>query len=453
MADSRRSLSPDALDFAPRLLAIQESPPARLPRTVLYVVLTLFFLLLAWSLIGKLDIIASAEGRLVPQTFVKIVQPADAGIVKDILVSEGQHVDAGQVLIRMDAHDAYADEASLRSQLALRGLQLRRIDDELGNIPFTRQPGDPDDLYRQAAAQYQDHHRTYLDTLGQTRDALTKAEREYDSGKEVLAKLEETVPILQQQADAYRDMGKDGYVPRLDMRDKEREYLEKARDLDSQKAVVDSLAAAVGAARKQVAQTTSKYRSDLQAERFEAEGEYRKLQQELAKQVYKNKLLELKAPQAGIVKDLSTHTVGTVVSPGAILLTLVPDEEPLMAEVMVKNEDVAFIHSHQPVKVKLAAYPFQEYGMLDGEVATISADASDDSQSSGNKDDKAKSSPASIYKAIIALHGQTLKSDGKAYPLVPGMQAIAEINEGQRTVMEYLLSPVQKAVQESGHER
>lgn len=108
---SRRSyaLAPEARDFAPGLLAIQESPPARLPRVVLTVVVVLFFILLCWAFFGRLDIIASAEGRLVPQTYVKIVQPADAGIVREILVREGQTVAAGQVLMRMDTQLADAD--------------------------------------------------------------------------------------------------------------------------------------------------------------------------------------------------------------------------------------------------------------------------------------------------------------------------------------------------------
>ena len=112
------TLSADALDFVPGLLSIQESPPARLPRTVMYIVMALFAILLVWAIFGKLDVVASAEGRLVPQTYVKIVQPADAGIVQDILVKEGEKVQAGQVLMRMDPQVALADEKTIRNDLA-----------------------------------------------------------------------------------------------------------------------------------------------------------------------------------------------------------------------------------------------------------------------------------------------------------------------------------------------
>lgn len=454
MSKKSSTLSPDALDFAPSLLAIQESPPARLPRVVMYAVGMLFTILLLWAIFGKLDIIASAEGRLVPQTYVKIVQPADAGIVQEILVKENETVKAGQVLMRMDTRIAKADEKSIATELALRALQLRRIDAELAGKPLTRQPADPAELYSQIDAQYHDRRLAYQDAQGQAQEALRKTQRDYDAGKEVLAKLREVTPILKAQSDAYTDMGKDGYAAQVQVRDKQREYLEKSRDLRAQEETVASLAAAVSQASKQLNQITSKYRSDLQNERVEAVGQHSKLEQEQVKQEHKTGLLELKASQNGIVKDLVTHTIGTVVSPGTVLLSLVPESEPLVAEVMVNNDDVGFVYAQQKVKVKLAAYPFQKYGMLDGTVIHVGPDASEgDNSQKSNKDQKDKPAPQLGYKALIALQSQVLTAQGERLKLVPGMQVIAEINQGRRTVMEYLLSPVQKTLHDSGRER
>ncbi len=447
------ALSPEALDFAPGLLSIQESPPSRLPRTVMYTVGSLFAILLLWAIFGKLNIIASAEGRLVPQSYVKIVQPADAGIVQEILVREGQAVQAGQVLMRMDTKVAEADARTIGNDLGMRSLQLRRIDAELAGTLLIKKPDDPEDLFHQVAAQYRDHRKAYLDSLGQAREALTKARREYDSAIEVLAKLREVTPLLKQQADAYTDMGKEGYAPQVTVRDKQRDYLEKAQDLRAQEATLASLAAAVNQSRKQLDQITSKYRSELMNERMDAEAQYRKLGQDWIKQKHKNGLLELRAPQAGIVNDLATHTIGTVVSPGTVLLSIVPENEPLVAEVSVKNDDIGFVYPKQLVKVKLAAYPFEEYGMLDGQVIRIGPDATPPDTQQQNKDANPNKQQPTTYKAIIAFDSRTLDMGDKKHKLMAGMQVVAEINQGRRTVMQYLLSPVTRAFEESGHER
>jgi hemolysin D len=458
MSDKPHILSPEALDFAPGLLSIQESPPARLPRAVMYTVGVLFVILLLWAIFGKLDIIASAEGRLVPETYIKIVQPSDAGIVQEILVKEGEQVKQGQVLMRMDTQLAEADAKTIGNDLALRSLQLRRIDAELAGKALVRERDDPNDLFRQIESQYHDRRLSYTDALEQAQDALNKSQHEYDSALEVLTKLQQITPILKQQADSYANMGKDGYVPQMTVLDKQRDYLEKSQDLRAQQATVASLEAAVKQAKKQIDQITSKYRSDLQNERVEAGGQHRKLEQDWLKQEHKTGLLELKAPQSGIVKDLATHTIGTVVSPGTVLLSIVPENEPLVAEIMIKNDDVGFVYPQQKVKVKLAAYPFAEYGMLEGVVTRIQADSDSDTQSQSQTKDQSQSkdkpqSQPSVYKAIISLNSQVLEAEGKKLKLVPGMQVVAEINQGSRTVMKYLLSPVSKTLDESGHER
>ena len=448
-------LSKDALDFAPQLLAIQESPPERLPRVIMYTVGVLFIILLIWACVGRVDIIASAEGRLIPQTFVKIVQPADAGIVQEILVKEGQVVKAGQVILRMDAKDADADNASVQGEQSLKSLQLRRVDAELAGTPLLEHPNDNAALFQQVAAQYTNRRQAYMDAVAEQQQALFKAQHEYSAAKEVLAKLTVITPILKQQADAYNDLGSDGYVAQMTVNDKQRDYLEKSQDLRAQTATVESLDSAIAASRKQLEQITSKYRSDLQNERVEAQGQLQKLDQESIKQSHKKALLELKAPQSGIIKDLAVHTVGTVVSPGTVMLSLVPEHEPLVAEVMVKNDDVGFVYAQQKVKIKLVAYPFQKYGMLDGEVLQIGADATDSNSPQNTSKEQSQDKPPQqlTYKAIITLKDQWLTAHGHQYKTVPGMQVMVEINQGSRTIMEYLLSPILKTMQESGRER
>jgi len=454
-------LSAEGLEFAPQLLAIQESPPAPLPRVVLYVAALLCALLFVWALVGKLDIIASAEGRLIPQTYLKVVQPADAGIVQEILVREGQSVQAGQVLLRMDSRNAQADTETLHAALAAKSLKQRRVAAELSGHPMHRQSGDDDELFRQVQTQFEDNRHHHEDELAHANESLHRAEQEYQSSLAMLAKLREIVPLLKQAADSYADLGKDGYVPRSTQQEKQREYLEKMHDLNVQVSTTQSLSSAVAQASKQRDEVDSKYRSELQGERVEAQGDFLRLQQEQIKQAHKSELLELRAPQSGVVKDLTIHTVGTVVSPGTVLLSIVPEREPLVAEVMVRNDDVGFVAEHQKVKLKLAAYPFQKYGMLEGHVLRVSPDAVSDESGTARSRESVDGSEARAgtagagqnYKAVIVLDRQTLELSGESLKLVPGMQVVAEINQGQRTVMEYLLSPVAATIHDSARER
>jgi hemolysin D len=455
------TLSSEALEFAPGLLALQESPPSRLPRGVLYCVTALLGLSLLWAAVGHLDIVTSADGKLVPKSYLKVVQPADEGIVKEILVQEGEHVHAGQVLLRMDAQDSQADTAKLGSDLALRSLQLRRIDAELSGQPLRRQADDPTDLFRQVEAQYRERRQTYLDSLGQAQEQFRKSQRDYDSGQAVLAKLHQTNPILKSQAEAYAGLGGEGYVPKVTVADKQRAYIENEQDLHAQESTVAGLAAAVSESEELVRQARSKYRSDLENERVDAEGEFRKLQQDWAKQAHHSDLLELRAPHDGIVKDLATHTIGTIVSTGTVLLSIVPENEPLVAEVMIRNADVGFVRPEQNVKIKLAAYPFQKYGLLDGKVLQVWPDSSEDNPNGGratsasqvDSGDHYGSDEPNGFKALVSLDRQVLRAGDESLRLVAGMQIVAEVREGRRTVLEYLLSPIQGALHDSARER
>lgn len=449
-----KAISPEAMEFAPGLLAIQESPPAKLPRTIMYSVLALFVILLAWALFGKLDVVASAEGRLVPQTYVKIVQPAEGGVVQDILVREGQAVAAGQVLLRMDAKVAETDAKTVLGDMNLAMLQLRRIDAELAGEPMHVKAGDPPSVYAQIDSQYRAHRQAYLDALAQETAALQKAKHELVSAQEILHKLRQVVPTYQKTAAAYEKLAVDGFVGSLAAQDKQRDRIEKEQDLLAQESTVASLKATVLQSERRRAQITSNYLSQLQNERIETEGKQQRLSGESAKLEHKANLLELRAPQAGIIKDLATHTRGAVVSPGSVLMTLVPHNEVLLAEVMVKNEDVGFVHVDQHVKVKLAAYPFQKYGMVDGTVVHVGADAMDGAPPQQQKGNEQQNLPGLLsYKALIWLDKQQLEVDGNPLRLSPGMQVVAEIHQGPRTVMEYLLSPVRKAWHEAGRER
>lgn len=451
-------VKPHALhDFAPGLLGIEHAPPSPLPRMVLRGVLLLLLILIIWSAFGRLDIVAVAEGKLVPITYLKIVQPADSGIVREIAVREGQQVQAGQVLVRMDANISQADSQTILSELQHKQLELKRIESELAGTPFRKDKQDSTELFAHVEAEYYANRKALNDALEQEQAALEKARQELAASLEIQHKLEQTLPNYKAQEEAFAQLGQKGFAGNLMVLDKQRERIEKEQDLRSEEYTAQSLKATITQTEKRLAQIQSDYRQKLQSEKAQLYADVQKLKQDWARQSHKNSLLELKAPQAGVIKDLATHTPGTVVSPGTVLMTLVPVHEALQAEVWVKNEDAGFVREQQPVKIKLTAYPFQKYGMIDGEVTHISADA-DDAKANGNGrlqggEESTPPSGQSNYRALVKLKTQKLNTEDASHLLSPGMQVAAEIKLSDQTVLEYLLSPVRKAFHEAGRER
>ena len=451
MPNSLTSLSPDTLDFAPAILRSQQQPPSPLPRAVLHILLALLGVLLVWAVVGRLDVVAVAPGKLVPQSFLKVVQPAESGIVREILVKEGDEVSAGQVLMRMDARLSDADSRALLNEVRMKRLQVRRIDAELNGTTMARKTDDVPALYAQVDAQYRARRLAYQDALEAERAVLAKAQQDARSSTEVEAKLKQTGPIFREQEAAWQKLTNEGFAGRLYLLERQRQRIENEQDLRAQQFNIESAMATISQSEKRLAQISSNYRQQLQNERVDAEAQLHKLEQDSDKQQHRSSLLELRAPQAGIVKDLATHTAGTVVSPGTVVLTIVPNNEPLLAEIWVSNADSGFVEVEQKVKVKLEAYPFQKYGMLHGVVRHVTYDAAGKS-SEPNGERKPEIGNLS-YRALVALNSSQLESRGLRYKLTPGMQVAAEIHLGSRTVLEYLLSPVRKIAHDAGRER
>jgi hemolysin D len=441
-----------SLDFAPALLRLQQQQPEPLPRVLLYLLLTLFAISLLWSVFGQLDVVAVAQGKLVPQSFLKIVQPAEAGIVRHILVAEGESVKEGQLLMSMDTSLAEADMRAVRREVAVKRLQLQRIDAELRGQPMKRLPDTEVALFDEVEAQFRARRRAHMDTLATEQAQLSKARHDLKVALEVESKLKQTAPIYREQAEGWDRLARDGFAGKLLAMDRQRQYLEISQDLKAQEHAIAGLKASIDQAEKRLAQLQSGYLQQLQAERSDIASQHHRAQQEYDKQSHRSGLLELRAPQAGIVKDLATHTPGTVVAPGTVVMTLVPRNEPVQAEVWVANADAGFVVPDQKARVKIDAYPFQKYGMVEGLVKQVSADSSESAQQGASTKNQPITSPL-YYRVLVALDNSHLERNGTRHLLMSGMQVSAEIHLGTRSVMEYLLSPIQKVMHEAGRER
>ena len=431
--------------FVPALAELEQSAPSPLPRAVLWILIALLAGLGAWGVFGRLDVIAAAEGRLVPRSQLKIVQPVEGGVLRELLIAEGERVAKGQLLGRMDTQAAQADAAALQAELSLRLLQLRRIDAEINGVPLAREERDPREMYAQVEAQREARVRAYDNSLAEERAVIARAQREASAAQETREKLAGAIPVLMEQEKAFERLAADGFAGKLMLRQRSRERLEAEQDLRAQEHRVESARAAIEQSERRMGQLTANYRAQLRAERIEAERERSRAAQELEKLQHRRTLAELRAPADGIVKDLATHTPGTVLTPGAVLMTLVPEGEPLLAEVWLQNQDAGFVRAGQSAKLKLTAFPFQRYGMLEGRVLRISADSSERGDG--------RTATGYAYRALIEPHAQELRVGEALHRLLPGMQLTAEIRLAERTVFEYLLSPLQKVAAEAGRER
>ena len=438
------ALAHQARDFAPDLLTLQESPPSRLPRAAVLIVVALMGLLVGWAVWARLDIVATAPGRLVPVSFTKIVQPAEPGVVSEILVKDGDVVKAGQTLLRLDARLSGADAGMLEHEAELRRLTIARIDAELRNLPLALPPSASPAIALQVQAQHMARRRSYEDGLAQDGAALRRAESELGAARQTLIKLHEVVPIVRNTAEKHEQLEKEGYLSPLAAADKKREYVEKNQELQSQIQVVNALAAALEQQQKKIDAVRSSYRTQLESERLESLGQLNRIAQEQGKSDVRVGQLEIKAPADGVVKDLSVTSAGAVVQAGALLMNIVPRDEPLQAEVLLGNEDAGFVAVGQKVQLKVAAFPFQKYGLLEGAVTHIGADST---QAHGSQQPPA-------YRALVKLARQALHPAlGDPLKLAPGMLVVAEIHQGERSVLEYLLSPVHKVGVEAARER
>ncbi|THF66240.1 HlyD family type I secretion periplasmic adaptor subunit [Pseudothauera nasutitermitis] len=437
--------------FHPPLIRLQGTAPNPLGRHVLWSLAALLGFLLVWALLGRLDIVAVAEGKLVPASYLKIVQPAEAGIIKEILVQEGEQVSAGQVLMRMDALTSEADLDALTAEHANKRLTLVRIDAELSGKPFEAGDGIPPALAGEVAAQYLANRAALGAALAEERSRLRKAQQELAAARQQKIRLEAVLPHYVEQERAFEQLAGRGFYGPLMVSEKRRERIEKEQELATQIHLIASAQASIEQSEKKLHQIEADYQRQLHAERNETRIQFDRLATELEKQRHRHALLELKAPQDGVIKNLATHTAGTVVQPGTVLASLVPGGERLRAEIWVSNQDIGFVRPGQAVKLKFAPYPFQKYGMGHGTVELVSADAQSEEEAR-DAGVTAEQRPLR-YKALIALEESVLEMEDRKYPLSVGMQTTAEVLLGNRTVAEYLLSPVQKAWHEAGRER
>ena len=438
----------DEIAFLPAALSLQETPVHPAPRRLAWGLMLLFILALLWSIVGQVDIVAVAPGRIIVSDRTKVIQPLEASVVRRVLVKDGDRVQAGQLLVELDPTMATADKASVQEQLRTQASELMRTRALLQSLskkelltPVLRASGI--DLAKDPAtqAQLQSEWQDISARLARLDAEASRRQAEIATVGETIAKLDATIPMAQTREADFRKLVDQGYISSHATQDKTRERVELERDLATQRArLLEAQSTLHEAERAKAAYRAETMRllSDRQAQ---AATKRSQLESDHSKASQRENLTHLTAPVAGVIQQLAIHTAGGVVTSAQPLMIVVPDTAQVTAEVSIANLDIGFVNAGQLAEVKLETFPYTKYGTVPARVDIVTADAVTDEKR------------GSYYPATLTLVARDMLIDGKRVNLSPGMNITAEIKTGRRRIIEYLLSPVQRAGSESLRER
>lgn len=445
-AAGNRTQSIDNPDFLPAALEIVERPPSPVGRAVFWIIIAFLCLALAWSIIGRIDTVASASGKLEPRGRVKVIQAAGLGVVKAIHVSDGEEVLAGQSLLELDPTVSGAEVEQARQSLLTAEVDVARMSALAAYIEGRSAVLAPPPGLAQAELRLQqDLIRARIRQHEASAAGLSQELRQRQGDVAMVAaevrKLDEQLPLASDQLASLARLQEQGYAPRLRVDEVRERVVGLRQDLEIRREEQGRALAGQRAAAEEI----NKLRGDFAREVFDALAEAmatRNLRAEELKKAEENaRLTVIRAPEAGVVQQLQANTPGGVVEPAAPLMVLVPAAGELVVEARLLNRDVGFVHEGQPVEVKIEAYPFTRYGIVEGVVEHVGRDAVEDEDL------------GLLFPVRVRLSQSWIKVGPRRAALAPGMAVTAEIKTGRRRVIEFLLSPLQRRVSEAGRER
>lgn len=433
-------------DFLPAALEVMERPANPVGRTLIWLLILLFVIALTWSWFGKVDTVANAQGKIALRENSKSIQSSELGVVRAIHVTDGDRVRLGDVLIELDPTLTDADMEQAKQQLAIASVAKTRAqilyDFSQGkNTRFDMVGGVSErDVVNQRAliASQKAEYAAHMQTLVNQKQEL---EAELSGVQNELSKLKDTLPLLEKQMAARKELLDKGLSPALLYLELQERHVNHTKNIEIQGDQLKKVRASIGALESQVTQVRQEFQSRVLRELSEAEDQVKLYRAELEKAERKGALQQLRAPVDGTVQQLAVHTIGGVVQPAEPLMVIVPGEGDLIAEAVVLNKDVGSINVGDEVEVKLEAFPFTKYGVIRGQLENISLDAIQDENL------------GLVYAARIALSKDKILARGREVPLTSGMSLTAEIKTGQRRILEFVIEPLLRYRDEAMRER
>jgi hemolysin D len=458
----------DETAFLPAALEIVETPASPVGRAIGATMIAVFCIALAWAFFSRIDIVAIAPGKIVPSEGTKVIQPFEIGIVRAIHVRDGQEVRAGELLIELDPGMNESERAHLKADLTAARLDIARLKAALassvdpGGAFHPPEDAPPDQVRMQ--------HDYLLKQIAEYRAKIEALDRQYDQKRAerdtiqaTIDKLAAIVPIVQERVDIRKASSDREYTSKFQYLEMLQTLVEQQRELVVQENHRREAAASVAALVEARGQAMAEFKRTLFGQLAEAERKAEGLSHDIEKVEQKINAQSLRAPISGTVQQLAIHTVGGVVTPAQMLAAVVPSHSKLEIEAMISNRDIGFVQAGQPAEIKVDTFNFTKYGLLHGEVLSVSHDAivrdkaaADRAGDKGSVTDTSSSEPKNqelSFSTRVSLDRTQMEVDDKLVNLSPGMAVTVEIKTGSRSVLGYLLSPLIKYRQEGLRER
>lgn len=435
------------VQFLPAALALQESPVSPVPRRLMWILILIAALALIWTVFGKIDVVATAHGKIVPNARTKLIQPLEAASIASIQVRDGQYVQKGDVLIVMDGTVADAEHVRIRQEWLATRLQAARSRALLSAIETARLPtlaplpGWDSAPLNEAQRLLEGQFAEFQSKSSRLIADVVKREAELQSVRESLHKVERTLPIARQRAADFKSLLEKQFISNHQYLEREQVVIEQESDQSILRSRLQEAQAALSEVRQQHRALVAEARRMALDSLNEATQKAASFEQERLKAQSRVGLMTLTAPIEGTVQQLAVHTIGGVVTPAQTLMVIVPHDDALEIEAFLENKDVGFIRPDQEAEVKVETFPYTKYGTIPAKIAHVSGDAISDAKL------------GLVYAVRAKLAKTHIQLENRPVNLTAGMAVTVEIKTGKRRLIEYFLSPLLQYSHESLRER
>ncbi|MCF8495586.1 MAG: HlyD family type I secretion periplasmic adaptor subunit [Alphaproteobacteria bacterium] len=438
-----RKLDRAASQMVALLGADDEMPLSR--HLLLISIFAFFILFIVWANLAMLDEVARGEGKIIPSSEVQALQTLEAGIVDEFLVREGDEVQKGQILVRLSDIEASSDLGANRARYFGLLATIKRLQAEAEGKLTVDFPQEVIEGAPQSVTEEMNAFRANQQQIqGQLNILLQQLSQREQEVRELSTRINDTrgvVSLQQQEKDMVAPLVARGSAPQMELLQLDRSIKEKNTELNSYLSSLPRAKSAVGEVQARIKDLETSMKAQAQTELSVKMIEMNEIKERLSALKERKTRTELKSPVNGTIQELTVNTVGGIVRPGEDFIKIVPKDDVLIVEARVKPSDRAFIYPGQKAMVKITAYDFSIYGGLEGEVLSISADTF--------KDEKENS----YYRVRLRTYESELKRKDEILPITIGMVTSVDILTGQKTIMQYLLKPFVKTLDNAMNER